>query len=185
MLETNQQSPVPLATTLYDLLKPAFQKWGRHISTDYPAFQDVVALRLACVEQYANTLVRTSTSIYAVANADRLRAVWYLIREVINMLRPPSTVITPIVCAALDQLAERGWPRGMTVPPECHHYVVLTLAYVFKACPNKEIAAILNVPERTLAHIRNAAVAEVAERFASWELQQTTVPNSMWQFPAQ
>src|SRR5262245_48624431 len=158
----------PSVSTLYDLLRPALQRWGRCASTDYPAFHMIAVLRLPCVELEAANRVRTHGIARPVTDADRQRAVWNLIREAIDSLRPSPAIVAPTVWAALDQIAEAKWPTSLTVPSECHHYLVLFLAYVTKSLPNKNLAILLGVSERTVASIRNAALAEVAQYLARW-----------------
>jgi hypothetical protein len=103
-----------------------------------------------------------------VTDADRQSAVWQLIREAIDSLRPPPAIVSPAVAAALDNPDRGEWPKGLAVPSECHHYLVLFLAYAAKSYPNKNLATLLGVSERTLASIRNAAILEVAHYLARW-----------------
>jgi hypothetical protein len=157
----------PTVRTLYDLLRPALQRWGRCASTDYPAFRAIAALRLPCVELEAASRAREHGA-RPVTEADRQRAVWRLVREAIDSLRPPPGIVAPAVWDALERLDQAEWPHGLAVPSECHHHLVLVLAYVVKTYPNKSLAALLGVSERTLASIRNAALAEVAQCLARW-----------------
>jgi hypothetical protein len=158
----------PLAATIYELLRPALQRWGRCASTDYPALRAIAALRLRCVEQQAATQSQAHNPARPVTDADRQRAVWRLIREAIDSLRPPPAIVSPAVAAALNNLEQGDWPKGLVAPSESHHYLVLFLAYVAKSHPNKNLATLLGVSERTLASIRNAAIAEVADYLARW-----------------
>jgi hypothetical protein len=158
-----------LASILDQLLKPALRRWGRHTSTDYPAFQTIVALRLACVEDMAIRLVNAEAQQRQVHDSDRRRAVWYCVRDAVTCLRPPASALSPEVQAALATLPQQPWPRDLPVPQECHHYLMLSLAYVAKSHTNQELAAMFAVSVRSIASIRNQAIAVVARQLAGWE----------------
>lgn len=173
-----------IAHDLSTQLKPALQRWGRYASTEYPAFQPVVALRLACVEAHAHQLVAAEPQPRAVTDTDRQQAVWYLLRAAIDTLRPPLETLAPEVQAALQHLPHQRWPHGLLAPQECHRYLVLTLAYVVKSHANKELAPLFQVSVRTLATIRNQAIAAIAQRVAQWEVEQHQQASSYLHLPA-
>jgi len=158
-----------LTARLCDHLKPALHRWGRHTSTDYSAFQSIVALRLAWVENTAIQLVNAESQQRQVHDDDRRRAVWYCIREALACLRPPASALSPEVQVALDTLSWQPWPRDLPVPQECHQYLMLSLAYVTKSHTNQELATMFAVSVRSIASIRNQAIAAVARQIAGWE----------------
>jgi hypothetical protein len=158
-----------LAANLEQLLKPALQRWGRHTSTDYSAFQPIVALRLVCVEDMAIRFVNAESQQRQVHDSDRQRAVWYCIREALACLYPPANALPSEVQAALDTLSRQPWPRDLLVPQECHQYLMLYLAYATKSHTNQELAIMFDVSIRSIASIRNQAIAAVARQIAGWE----------------
>ncbi len=159
-----------LVVNLEPLLKSALQRWGRHTSTDYSAFQPIVAVRLACVEDMAIRFVATESQQRQVHDSDRQRAVWYCIRDAVTCLRPPASALSLEIQAALATLPQQPWPRDLPVPQECHQYLMLSLAYVIKSHTNQELATIFDVSVRSIASIRNQAIAAVARQLAAWEV---------------
>ncbi len=159
-----------LASTLEELLKPALQRWGRHTSTDYPAFQPIVTLRMTYIEDMTIQLIDAEAQRRQVHDSDRQRAVWYCIRKALICLRPPTSTLSSEIQAALDNLSQQRWPRDLPVPQECHQYLMLSLAYVLKSHTNQELATIFDVSVRSIASIRNQAIAAVARQLAAWEV---------------
>jgi len=158
-----------LVVNLEPLLKSALQRWGRHTSTDYSAFQPIVAVRLACVEDMAIRFVATESQQRQVHDSDRQRAVWYCIRDALICLLPPASALSLEIQAALDKLSRGTWPQDLPVPQECHQYLMLVFAYATKSHTNQELADLFGVSVRSIASIRNQAISAVARQLAGWE----------------
>jgi hypothetical protein len=172
MTISDSHHPEAIAQELSRRLRPALQRWGRYASTEYPAFQPVVTLQLTSVEAHARALVEAEQPRRAVTDTDRQQAVWYLVRAAIATLRPPLDTLPSDVQDAMRHMPQQRWPNGLIAPQECHRYLVLSLAYVTKSHANKELAAIFQVSARTLATIRNQAIAAVAQRIVQWDVEQ-------------
>jgi len=156
-----------------EILDKALQHWGKSRGADYTVFDGIVAMRLRIVENEAQRYVEEQSRCYRlnriVTDSDRQEAVWRIIKSGIDSLRPLPTELPETVFQELEHLGQSDWPKAMVVPPECYHYVILTLCYSLKSKNNKEIADVLNMAERTLAKNRSTAVNRLAERILDWE----------------
>ncbi len=158
---------------LHKTIDQALQRWGKRTYHDYAAFQPVVKLSLDIVDKKAKELVvaeiKRSGHPRRITDRDRQYAVWNLVKTAIDTLKPPYTELPEDVVHVLGELPQQEWPDDLPIPQECYNYLTLSFAYVWKTKPNKQIALMFNVSERTLAHIRSKAVHDLAQRLCEWE----------------
>jgi hypothetical protein len=158
-----------LTDKLTQLLQSALQRWRRSATADYLAFQPIVDLRLTCIEKRATALVTREIPPRPVSDDERRRAAWQLIREAVVTLRPSLEEVSAETQAAMERLPCAAWPLDLIVPRESHYYLTLFLAYVLKSHHNKHLAALFNLSERSVAKIRNQAIAMIARCIVHWE----------------
>jgi hypothetical protein len=158
-----------LADELIQLLQSTLQRWRRSATADYLAFQPIVDLRLTSIEKRATALVTREMPPRPISDDERRRAAWQLIREAVATLRPATEEVPAETQAAMERLPCAAWPPDLIVPRECHHYLTLFLAYVLKSHQNKHLAALFNLSERSVAKIRNQAIAMIARCIVHWE----------------
>ncbi len=158
---------------IYKTIDRALQRWGKRTYHDYAAFQPVVNLSLSIVEKKAKELVvaeiKRTGHPRRISDRDRQYAVWNLVKTAIDSLRPLNSELPDEIINVLDELPQQEWSESLPIPQECYNYLTLSFAYVWKSKPNKQIALLFNVSERTLAHIRSQAVRDMAQRLCEWE----------------
>lgn len=169
----NGNASSPCRDTIYEKIDRALQRWGKRTYHDYAAFQPVITLSLTIVEKKAKEILATeikkSGHPRKLTDRDRQYAIWHLIKTAIETLKPHNSELATEVVDMLENLPGQEWPDDLHVPQECFSYLTLSYAYVWKSKPNKQIALLFNVSERTLANIRSKAVLEVAQRLCEWE----------------
>ncbi len=168
---TDDQFAESLFHQLESLLKGGLQHWRRSTTADYAVFQDIVALRLLCIEERAIQLVAYEPQVRLLKDTDRQHAAWQIIREAIHALRPSGTVLPPDQPVSGVGLRGIDWPVSPPAPQEYHHYLVLYLGYVTRFYQNKGLARLLGLSENDLPEIYNQAIRLTAQHIVDWEIR--------------
>jgi hypothetical protein len=159
-----QESPI---RHLYDALDASLQTWGRFMWPSYGAFEPLVELRLAVVEQRAAELRDEEPYSGEVTVDHRRRAAWDLVRRAIETLRtglgePPAEIEALL---SRHQANDRGPP----VPHEWQPYVLFRAAYVEKSHSRLQLAHLFRCSPRLVATIRRSGLERVARCLDAWE----------------
>lgn len=169
-MTTDDQFADSLLHQLESLLKEGLQHWRRSTVADYAIFQNIVALRLLCVEERAIQLTAYDVHSRLIEDADRQHATWQIIRAAIHALRPAGPILQPDQPASGAGRRGIDWPVSPPAPQEYHHYLVLYLGYVTRFYQNKGLARLLGLSENDLPEIYNQAIRLTAQHIVEWEI---------------